>query len=116
MRTGFAAMRFGWLAFVIPFLFIASPSLLMEGTAVEVGLAFVTALGGVWLVSIGLMGHLFRSIGAVLRILYVAAGLALLFPAGAGPWGAQSDIAGAIIGALLVLRELIVRRKASQPA
>ena len=73
MRTGFAAMRFGWLAFVIPFLFIASPSLLMEGTAVEVGLAFVTALGGVWLVSVGLMGHLFRSIGAVFRILYVAA-------------------------------------------
>ena len=116
MRTGFAAMRFGWLAFVIPFLFIASPSLLMEGTAVEVGLAFVTALGGVWLVSIGLMGHLFRSIGPAFRILYVAAGLALLFPAGAGAWGAQSDIAGTVVGALLVLCELIMRRKASRPA
>ncbi|MHA1109434.1 MAG: TRAP transporter permease, partial [Alphaproteobacteria bacterium] len=36
LRTGFAAMRFGWLAFVIPFLFVASPTLLMEGSAFAV--------------------------------------------------------------------------------
>jgi TRAP-type uncharacterized transport system fused permease subunit len=31
MRTGFAATRFGWSAFVVPFLFVFSPSLLLEG-------------------------------------------------------------------------------------
>ena len=31
MKTGWTAVRFGWIAFIIPFLFIRSPSLLLEG-------------------------------------------------------------------------------------
>ena len=33
MKTGWTAVRFGWIAFIIPFLFIRSPSLLLEGSA-----------------------------------------------------------------------------------
>ena len=32
MKTGWIAMRFGWIAFIIPFLFIRAPSLLLEGS------------------------------------------------------------------------------------
>ena len=47
MRTGFATMRFGWLAFVIPFLYVASPTLLMQGRPIEIMVDLVTALAGV---------------------------------------------------------------------
>ena len=47
MRTGFAAVRFGWSAYVVPFLFIAAPELLMIGDAWHIALAVVTALAGV---------------------------------------------------------------------
>ena len=31
MKTGWAAVRFGWIAYVIPFLFVGAPSLLLDG-------------------------------------------------------------------------------------
>ena len=42
MRTGFAAVRFGWLAYLIPFLFIASPALLLKGGMTEIALAIAS--------------------------------------------------------------------------
>ena len=36
MKTGWLAMRFGWIAFVIPFLFIRSPSLLLIGSPTSI--------------------------------------------------------------------------------
>ncbi len=32
MQTGWEAVRFGWVAYLIPFLFVAAPSLLLDGT------------------------------------------------------------------------------------
>ena len=31
MRTGLAGVRFGWSAYIVPFLFVSSPTLLMQG-------------------------------------------------------------------------------------
>ena len=36
MRTGYAAMAFGWTAFLVPFLFVFSGALLMRGSALEI--------------------------------------------------------------------------------
>ena len=33
MKTGWTAVRFGWIAYIIPFLFVRAPSLLLEGSA-----------------------------------------------------------------------------------
>ena len=75
MRTGWSAMKFGWTAYIIPFLFILSPSLLMKGDAASIALAFVTAVGGVWLVSIGVVGYFAGHLNPLLRLGFVAAGL-----------------------------------------
>ena len=116
MKTGFAAMRFGWFAYLVPFLFVLSPSLLMEGGAFEVIATAVTAAGGVWLVSIAIMGYFVRELGLLLRFLFGLAGLALLIP-GSGFEGAQlTDIAGLVIGALLIGREVVASRAAKASA
>ena len=116
MKTGFAAMRFGWFAYLVPFLFVLSPSLLMEGGAFEVIATAVTAAGGVWLVSIAIMGYFVRELGLLLRVLFGLAGLALLIP-GSGFEGAQlTDIAGLVIGALLIGREVVASRAAKASA
>ena len=36
MRTGFEAMRFGWCAYLVPFLFIYNPALLMSGAFTDI--------------------------------------------------------------------------------
>jgi TRAP transporter 4TM/12TM fusion protein len=103
MRTGLEAMRFGWIAYVVPVLFVASPTLLLIGPAQDVALAIVTAVMGVWLVSIALAGHFMRPLRLFMRILFAVAGLLALIPAGAFPGAVWTDVAGVILGGLLIL-------------
>ncbi len=97
MRTGFAAMRFGWTAFVMPFLFIAAPSLLMVGTPVQIAWAAATAVAGVWIACIGVVGYLVRPLAWPMRLACIAAGLMMLVPAGMfrGAW--ITDVAGIVL-------------------
>ncbi len=111
MRTGFAAMRFGWLAYVIPFMFVFAPTLLMEGPAFAVVLAAITATLGVWLVSVGVVGYLARPQTALERVLYVISGIALVTPADAFPGALATDVAGFVLGVALVAREFLLRRR-----
>jgi len=112
MRTGFAAMRFGWLAYVIPFMFVFAPTLLMEGPAFAVVLATITATLGVWLVSVGVVGYLTRLQTAVERALFVIAGIALVTPADAFPGALATDVGGFVLGVVLVVREYLLQRRA----
>ncbi len=116
MATGWAATRLGWTAFFIPFLFVASPSLLMQGAPVEIVLAAVTAFAGVWLTSAGFMRYLFAPLGAIKSLLFVAAGLSLFIPANAFPGAAVLDVAGAILGSILVAQEYALRRRRTSSA
>lgn len=105
MKTGWAAVRFGWIAYVIPFLFVRAPSLLMQGSAAEVALAAVTGIAGVWLVCSAFAGYFTRMLGPVTRLGFAIAGLLMFIPAGALPYGVWTDIAGLALGAALVTRE-----------
>ena len=111
MKTGWEACRFGWPAFVVPLLFVLSPTLLLIGPAADVALALLTATLGIWLASIGTIGYFMRPMSAGLRLLFGAAGLLALIPAGAFPGAVWTDVVGAALGALLIARELwLVRR------
>lgn len=117
MRTGFTAMRFGWTAYIVPFLFMFSPSLLLQGTSViETVIAVVTAIIGVWLISAGMIGYLFRPMPPWLRPGFVAAGTCLLIPDQVGAWAAWTDTFGAILGGLLFAYELMLRGRPSASA
>ena len=72
MKTGFAGVRFGWSAYIVPFLFVASPTLLMQGKPVDVALAVITAIMGVYLVSVAVAGFMTRPIGLALRMAFAA--------------------------------------------
>ena len=103
LRTGFAAVHFGWTAYVVPFLFVLAPELLMEGSAFEILHTAATAVIGVWLVSAGFMGFFARPLGAVHRVLFMAAGFLLFFPAGGVSYGIWTDVAGACLAGVLAL-------------
>jgi TRAP transporter 4TM/12TM fusion protein len=113
MRTGFEAMRFGWTAYVVPVLFVASPTLLLIGSVQDIALAVATAFMGVWLGSIAVAGHFLRPLRITMRILFAAAALLALIPAGAFPGAIWTDISGVILGGLLILREYLATRTES---
>ena len=112
MRTGFTAMRFGWTAYIVPFLFIFSPALLLQGNdLIATMIAVGTAIAGVWLVSIGMTGYLFRAIPVALRLGFIVAGVGLLLPDQISAYTAGSDLLGAIGGVLLIGYEVMLRRR-----
>lgn len=111
MRTGIEAVRFGWSAFIVPFLFVLSPTLLLIGTPGAVALAVVTAVLGIWLVSIAVVGYFMRPIGAAMRLLFALSGLLALIPAGAFQGALITDIVGAAGGAALIAREILAARR-----
>ena len=111
MRTGFAAMRFGWSAFIVPFLFVASPSLILIGSPAQIAQSVVTAFFGVWLVSIGMVGYFVRALGWSSRLLFVLSGILALIPADAFRGGGYTDIAGVGIGIVLIGYEIMRQRR-----
>lgn len=114
METGFMAMRLGWLAYVVPFLFVYSPTLLMQGSWTAVTVAIITAVAGIWLVSGAIMGMLLTNLGSLRRLAAGAAGFALLIPADAFSGAGILDLFGLAVGGLLLAAELISARKARE--
>jgi TRAP transporter 4TM/12TM fusion protein len=116
MKTGWTAMRFGWIAFIIPFLFVRAPSLLLEGTLQSVVIAFVTALIGVWLICAAFSGYATRVLTLPMRIGFGLAGLLLFIPADAFKSAIWTDVAGLALGTILLAREFLAVRLQRQTA
>ena len=110
MRTGWAAVRFGWMAYVVPVLFVLSPALLLIGSAGEIVLAVVTTLAGIWLVSIALAGFFLRPLALAMRLAFAIAGALALIPAGAFAGALATDIVGTLLGLGLLSWEVVASR------
>lgn len=113
MATGWAAMKFGWVAYIIPLLFVFSPTLLLNGAPLEIALAVTTAVVGVWLVSIGLAGYFAGRLTSWVRALFALAGLLALIPSGAFPQAVVTDVIGVACGFLLMGWQLMSRKPAT---
>lgn len=70
MKIGWNAVRLGCVAFIVPYFFVFGPSLLMQGTALEVIQCLLTAFVGVWALSIVVAGFFKRNLNAIERILF----------------------------------------------
>ena len=88
MTTAFAAFRFALIGFVLPFLFIYRPELLMlraDGGAaggLAIAGAFLVACVAILAVAATIAGHLGRPLGIGARILLLLAAAGLLAPGG----------------------------------
>jgi TRAP-type uncharacterized transport system fused permease subunit len=111
-RTGFEAMRLGAVAYIVPFLFVYSPTLLLIGSFTDVLLAVVTAFAGTAVLAVGLVGYLYRHIGWSWRLPLIAAGVGLLIPPRSPiPFSEAMNIVGATIGIVFILLEKLRRRQ-----
>ena len=109
MQTGVTATRLAIGAFIIPFVFAYSPSLLLIDTVwYEVILLSITAAIGIFGVASGLSGYLYRDMNLIERIITMAGGLMLIIP------GIATDLGGiALVGAVFAWQYFFSRRKAA---
>lgn len=112
-QTSFAALRLGWVAYLVPFLFVASPALLMDAAPLLVVQAALAALGGILAISAAFAGFSLIRIGMVQRFFYLVAGACLLVPVTFGAAALIANLAGAALVAALMLRERMVTARLS---
>jgi TRAP transporter 4TM/12TM fusion protein len=99
LRTGWQAMRLAVVAYLVPFMFVFRPVLIMKGTAIAITLNFFSAVMGVVLLAAALEGYLTRHLSWAGRVFTFAGGVGLLIP------GWRTDIIGLGILAILLLWE-----------
>ena len=104
MRSAVDAMRLGWSFFLIPFLFVISPSLLLEGTTREISLVTATVVAGIVMVSIGAAGFIRARVGPSARLVCLLAGAALIYPFDALA-GVVVNCTGALVGLVVFIVE-----------
>jgi TRAP transporter 4TM/12TM fusion protein len=109
-KTGWTATRIGWAAYIVPFLFVLSPSLLMQGSPLVIAWAVMSAGLGIWLGTIGVVGHFQGPVAPVRRALFIAAGVLSLVPGDMFPGAFFTDLVGLALGAFLIAGELRGRR------
>jgi TRAP transporter 4TM/12TM fusion protein len=78
--TGWIACVVGWSTFILPFLFVLTPSLLMDGTWVEIVLNFSRVLFGIWLGTMAAVGFALTPLSRSGRLPYALVSLAVVLP------------------------------------
>jgi TRAP transporter 4TM/12TM fusion protein len=80
MKTGVTAVRLGMVAFIVPFLFVFYPSLLMVGKPFIIGLNFITATIGVFALAVGLEGYWYAPMKPIQRMMALSSAILLIKP------------------------------------
>lgn len=109
MRTGFIAMKLAVVAFIVPFFFVLQPSLLMQGSAMDVTQACVTSIIAMYALAGSMQGYLLITANIIERAVLLTGGLTMLYP------GTMTDLVG--LGCLIgVLALQLARRKLAHTA
>ena len=115
IRTASAAVQFGWSAYVVPFMFVVAPELMMEGPVWLVLQTAFTAIFGVWMVSAGFVGYFSKPLNIFFRLSFIAAGVLMMIPTGAIPYGIWTDISGTGLAIAVIFSDFLTKRRTTKP-
>ncbi|MBN2061238.1 MAG: TRAP transporter fused permease subunit [Deltaproteobacteria bacterium] len=109
LRTAFTSMRLGVVIYFVPFFFVYSPALILQGSILETLYLFMLCILGIVMIAGGIEDHLvgIGRVGPVARPLLIAAGFLLALPEH------NTDVIGAGL-AIIVIAVLWRRNKVRQ--
>ena len=112
MKTGVNATKLAIAAFIVPYVFAYSPSMLFVDVEswVDIVTICLSAMLGIYGVAAGLNGFVKRKLNWVFRILFVVGGLTLIIP------GWKTDLIGLILVGGLTAYEFIMAKKEQNEA
>lgn len=108
MRTGMVGFKIGIVAYIIPFIFVFEPALLLQGSISTVLLASCSAVTGVILFAAGIQGWLLARCSVIERVVLLVSGLALIFP------GTYSDIIGVGVALCILIFQYLKKNRTQQ--
>ena len=101
--SGLTALKLGATGYIVPFMFVFGPSLLLIGHWSDVALSMLTAITGVVCLAGGLTGYLLGPAAIWQRLLLVTAALVLIKP------GLGTDLIGVVCLGLVIATQLWLR-------
>jgi TRAP-type uncharacterized transport system fused permease subunit len=105
MATGFAAVRLAIAGFLLPYVFVYNPVLLLEGNTSSIVFAIITALLGCYALAAAFEGWLIRKVNLVGRLALGVAALLSIWP------GAISDIIGITCFVLVIAWQFVTAKR-----
>ena len=106
-KSGWEAVRIGAAGFIVPFMFVYEPALLMIGDWQSIASSFITATLGTILLAASLQGYLIRSATMWQRVILFVAALCLIKP------GWITDLIGLVLLAVVFAWQFLVKTKES---
>lgn len=111
LRTGVNSAKLAIAAFIIPYMFVLSPELLMiDTTWYQLIWVVATAIAGMMAIGAGVIGYWYRRLNPVERLISIGAGLALIYPEG------MTDFIGLLVFIGLIVLQFIFKGNKQQPS
>jgi TRAP transporter 4TM/12TM fusion protein len=104
-ETGFVATRIGLAGFIIPFMFVYGPALILVGSPLEIGIAVVTAVLGVLALASSLEGYLLINCKWWERAALFVSAFLLIKP------GIYTDLCGIVAVGIVSIKQYLEKRK-----
>lgn len=104
-KVGWTAFRYGLVSFVLPYMFIYSPSLLMSGSIVDIVRTTVFSLIGVFAIAVAIVGYFRADMKLVSRILMFVGGILLIDD------GLVTDLVGIVVLGMILTENLRSAKK-----
>jgi len=96
-KAGVLGARFGVVAYLVPFIFVFHPPLLMQGSFGEILLAAGTTAAAVCFLAVACVGYMARSCGWIERAVFLSASLLMMLPPSSATFLALNG-AGLLVG------------------
>src|SRR5690625_3499998 len=105
-RTGFISLKLAVAGILVPYIFVYSPELLMQGTNVA-NIIWITTTAAIGIIALGaaLEGYLIEHINWIVRLFAAAGAITLVIP---GVW---TDLIGFSLLMIVIITQLFSRRE-----
>jgi TRAP transporter 4TM/12TM fusion protein len=113
--TGWIACLVGWSTFILPFLFVLTPSLLMDGPVYLIVWNFCRILFGLFVGTAAIIGFALTPLSLPARLLYGALSLPIVLPPETFPGGYYVNFAGIAAGIVLLAIDHLRRASGAIP-
>ena len=106
MKTGMKGFTFAMVGFLVPFVFVYNPPLLLKGSVQEIVIAVIQLALGTYFLAIMVAGFYKQNMNALSRVILFAAALSLIAP----------EMISSLIGAVVGVAVLVLNARGAKPA
>lgn len=110
MKTGVKGFLFSMVGFMVPFVFVYNPAILLQGTAVEIAIGAAMLLVGTFFLATVVSGYFSTEMNVVERVLLFAAAICLITPE------TMTSVVGVVLGVAVLFLNTARKKKTAKAA